>query len=585
MSEEDGHRIPRGYWGPERTRPIVDKTLVAEHEVDLGGLRPGERRAVDELMAAGHAIRALDEEMEHHQAPRARRRLWDLHDRLGRPSQTADLIRMYELFRGPIATTLENERLPFLPVDGFAAGRNVYPWAIDAGEIEAFLERRPDRRPEILGVHAAVRRTSERSLRKDLAALRRHPSLDVLHPGLRERLTGLLAKPAEAFYGIPYSVAWPDQVLTVANHLSVAADTVVADDPDLAAFLRLRARDLLTDDNEAGDAAWVRGSFATLDAVIGAYESYDDDLFGAKEFFGLTVFVRDEAGTAELRERMAHLQAIEEGLPIDRHRTVAADIPVGTYDVVATFGQGVDVAAEILPNDSALNRKYGRKILLRRNFMTNPDVVARMQRRWQSAVASVHHHELTAIGLFRQTAWHEVGHYLGPDVQRSGRGFTEAFGEDASVLEELKSELVSAFACLWLERIGAYTVEDVRSVAAAGMLFSLAPVRPLRSQPYAVLGLMRLNHAFGTGYLRVEDDGVRIEHDRLGDTVASLLREVLAIQDVGNHADSRAFIERYSAWDERHERIASAMRSAEQYRYVLRRFAIAGDTTAPNGQA
>jgi hypothetical protein len=574
VSEEDGHRLPRGYWGPDRARPILDKTLITPYDVALDGLAPGERAAVDELLAAGRAIGDLNEETEHHQALRARGRLQALHERLGRPRQTADLLELYELFRGPIATTLENERAPFLPVDPFAEGRNVYPWGIEAGEIEAFLQTRPDRREEILGLHTAVRRTAAPSLRRDLATLRRHAVLDQLHPGLRDRLAALLDHPAEPFYAVPYSVAWPDRILAISERLWRAAEAVAVDDADLAAFLRQRSRDLMTDDNEAGDAAWVRGTFGRLDVVVGAYEPYDDDLFGAKGFFGLALLLRDEAGTAELQERFQHLQAIEDALPIDRHRTVQSDIPVGTYDVVVAFGQGIEVNAEILPNDATLRRKYGRRILLRRNFVMQLDVVARLERRWRAAMAPVHHDELTAVGLFRQTTWHEVGHYLGPDTQRSGQTFEDALAEDAAIVEELKSELLSTFACLWLERAGAYSRDDVRAVAAAGILAGLRPVRPLRSQPYPTLWVMQLNHALESGYVRIEDDGVHIEHDLLADTVTSMLRETLAIQDAGTHADSSAFIERYSTWDERHDRIAAAVRSAEQHRFVLPRFAV-----------
>jgi hypothetical protein len=574
VSEEDGHRLPRGYWAPDRARAILDKTLVTPYEVALDALAEGERHAVNELLGAGRQIADLNEATEHHQALRARSRLEALHERLGQPAQTADLLELYELFRGPIATTLENEREPFLPVDPFVEGRNVYPWGIEAGEIEAFLGTRPDRRPEILDLHTAVRRTTAKALRADLTTLRRHPVLDQLHPGLRDRLAALIDHPSEPFYAVPYSVAWPDRILAISSRLWRAAERVAADDADLAAFLRQRSRDLLTDDNEAGDAAWVRGSFGRLDVVVGAYEPYDDDLFGAKGFFGLCLLLRDEAGTAELKERFQYLQAIEDDLPIDRHRTVPPEIPVGTFDVIAAFGQGIEVNAEILPNDATLTRKYGRKILLRRNFVMHPDVVARLERRWRAAMAPVHHDELTAIGLFRQTTWHEVGHYLGPDTQRSGKTFEDALAEDAAVIEELKSELLSTFACLWLERVGSYTPDEMRAVAAAALLAGLRPVRPLRSQPYPTLWVMQLNHSLETGYLRIDDDGVHIEHDLLADTVTSMLRETLAIQDSGTHADSSAFIERYSAWDERHERIAAAVRSAEQHRFVLPKFAV-----------
>jgi hypothetical protein len=50
-----------------------------------------------------------------------------------------------------------------------------------------------------------VRRATAANQQRDLAALRRHPVLDTLHPGLRARLS----RPASAgaFYAVPYPVA------------------------------------------------------------------------------------------------------------------------------------------------------------------------------------------------------------------------------------------------------------------------------------------------------------------------------------------------------------------------------------------
>ena len=96
-----------------------------------------------------------------------------------------------------------------------------------------------------------------------------------------------------------------------------AADDVAPGDAEFAGYLRNRARDLLTNDYESGDASWVTGRFGRLNAQIGAYETYDDELFGVKAFFAVSVLLRDEAATAELRKALGGLQAIEDALPYD----------------------------------------------------------------------------------------------------------------------------------------------------------------------------------------------------------------------------------------------------------------------------
>jgi hypothetical protein len=382
MSERAAVELPKGYWPADKARLILDKVLTFRLEEDLTTLTPAERRVVDELVAVGYLLGELNEQQRHHQALRARDELRELHERLGRPARTEDLLALYGQFLGPIATTLENVLEPFLPVDGFTEGKAFYPWGIERDEIDAFLAAHPERQPEILGVHTIVRRSTPRHLKRDLLTLRRHPELSLLHPGLEALLAALADDPArEAFYALPYSVAWPGPLLEASSRLSAAAAAIDAEDSDAGAYLRQRARDLLTDDNEAGDAAWIRGEIGRVDGVIGAYEVYDDGLFGAKASFGMSVALRDEPATDLLRAELAHLQEIEDALPYPSRRRVRTDIPVASVNVLAAFGAAVDVAAEILPNDPTLMRKYGRKILVRRNHLTNPGASGRVGRR------------------------------------------------------------------------------------------------------------------------------------------------------------------------------------------------------------
>ena len=117
------------------------------------------------------------------------------------------------------------------------------------------------------------------------------------------------------------------------------AKTPLADDDEFARYLRNRARDLLSDDYESGDAAWITGRFKNLNAQIGSYETYDDELYGVKTFFALNVLSTKREETIALRQAMRGLQAIEDSLPYDLHKKIREDIPVGVYDVVADFAQ------------------------------------------------------------------------------------------------------------------------------------------------------------------------------------------------------------------------------------------------------
>jgi hypothetical protein len=573
--------LPAGYWSRDAAREILDKTLTSTLGADLSDLTAPERGVVEELLTVGTILGELNRDQRHHQALRARRDLEALHERLGRPARTADLLHLDHLFDGPIATTLENELVPFLPVDGFTKGKNVYPVGIEREPIDEFVEAHPERRDQILGLHSVVRRTSPRAVRHDLATLRRHPALAVLHPDLEPFLAELAVRPApEAFYAVPYSVAWPGPLLEASRRLSAAALVVERDEPDTGAYLRQRARDLLTDDNEAGDAAWTRGEIGRLDAVIGAYEVYDDDLFGAKAFFATSLLLRDDPATRLLEAEMARLQEIEEALPYASRRRVRTDIPVASVNVLAAFGVGRTTGAEILPNDPILMRKYGRKILVRRNLYIQPDAFAIHQARWQAVLFPDHHADLTPEGRYQQTVWHEIGHYLGPQTDRQGRSLEAMLEAECSPIEELKAELVSQFATHRLAAMGLLGEAEVRAVAAAAILRSLRPVRPLRYQPYPTLWLMELNYFLEHGVLVYETGGLGIRYDRHGEAVTGMLGELLAIQEEGSKPAAAAFIGRYSSWDDRHETLARTMRAVERYRYVDDRYGLLEGETA-----
>ena len=565
---------PPGYWSAEQAQAVLAKTQEIRLAPDLSGLTPGERRAVDKLLQVGRILHRLYEESRHHQAREAELLL----TAPGRPAHADALARLYRLNKGPIATTLDNKREAFLPVDPVVPGKNVYPWGVTKDEIDRFLTAHPMERERLLDARTVVRRSTRDNLARDLKALERHPVLEGLHRGLRARLTA--APDPSGFYAVPYAIAYADDLVQASGLLMAAADDIAGDDSEFAGYLRNRARDLLSNDYESGDASWVTGRFGRLNAQIGAYETYDDELFGTKAFFAVSVLIRDEAATAELRKALGGLQAIEDALPYDARKRIREDIPVAVYQVVADFGQARGSnTATILPNDALYARRYGRTILLRANIMRNPDIFASAGEGWRAAVADAHEADLGPNGDFQRTLWHEIGHYLGVDRDRQGRDLDAALQENASALEEMKADLVSLFAVKALRERGYYDDATLRNVYAAGIKRTLQNVKPRRDEPYATMQLMQFNYFLEKGLLEVDPSGqLVIRYDRYHDTVASLLREVLALQHAGDKAASDRFIERYTSWKpELHEPLAEKMRAATPYRFRIVRYAALGE--------
>jgi len=566
--------LPTGYWPLEKSQPIIDKTQTIRLSGDLSKLSEGERKAVAKLIEAGQIFQKLYEEQRHPEALSSYRALLDLDKRTGSTPATQNLLTLYRLNQGPIATTLENKREPFLPVAAVKPGKNVYPLDFTKESVEL------DHVVDLLELRSVVRRGTSENLKIDIATLRKYPALQTLHPKLLSELQGLQSM-KNTLYSVPYAVAYADDLMKAYGLLNEAADAVAKDDNEFARYLRNRARDLLSNDYESGDASWVTGRFKNLNAQIGSYETYDDELFGVKTFFSFCLLQSRQQETAALRQAMKGLQALEDSLPYQNHKKVREDIPVGVYDVVADFGQSRGGnTATILPNESYLARRYGRTILLRANIMRDTSIFEGTSRTLAAAIGEEQAKELTPDGNFYRTLWHEVGHYLGVDRTRDGRELDEALQDNSNAMEEMKADLVSLFVAEALHKQGYYTDAQLRSVYAGGVLRVLQNNRPRRDQPYNTMQLMQWNFFLENGLLSFDPatKTMRVHYDKYHDVVGKMLEKTLSVQYEGDKAASDKYIDQYTKWDENlHGVIAANIRAQQRYRFRVFKYAALGE--------
>ena len=564
--------LPAGYWPLEKSRPIIEKTQTITLSPDLSKLTEGEKKAVAKLIEVGRIFQKLYEEQRHREALSSYSVLEQLDKRSGSKPETQNLLTLYRLFQGPIAATLDNKREPFLPVEPAPPGKNVYPWGM--------TKERVDQRyaATLLDLRSVVR--SQLNLTTDVATLKKYPVLQTLHPNLLSQLS--VARPAVDFlYTVPYSLAYADDLMKAYGLLNEAADAVEKDDWEFARFLRNRSRDLLSNDYESGDASWVTGRFKNLNAQIGSYETYDDELFGVKTFFSFCLLLSRQDETTALRQAMKGIQALEDSLPYKNHKKIREDIPVGVYDVVADFGQSRGGnTATILPNESYLARRYGRTILLRANIMRDTSIFEGTSKTFAAAVGEEQAKALTPDGNFYRTLWHEVGHYLGVDRTGDGRDLDEALQDNSNTLEEMKADLVSLFVAEALHKQGYYTDAQLKSVYAGGILRVLQNNRPRRDQPYNTMQLMQWNFYLENGLLSFDQatKTLRINYAKYHEVVGKLLERVLAVQYAGNKAESDKFIDQYTNWDDNlHGAIAANIRAQQRYRFRLFKYAALGE--------
>lgn len=567
--------LPEGYWSLEQATEVLEKTRTVTLDPDLSSLTEAEKAAVEKLIKVGIIFNRLYEDSIHPQALESIEKLKELDD--GGKHTTA-LLDIYYRSKGPITTTLDNQRVPILPVKAEEPGKNVYPQGMTNELLDPFLKARPELASELLNLRTVVRASTDENITRDLGMLERFPMLDGLHPGLRSRLEALQAETDDApWYALPYSVRWAPDIMQAYKLINAAADDVRAEDPDFAAYLSLRARDIVSDDYEGGDAAWVRGQFRHLNAQIGSYEVYADSLYGVKSFFSLNVLVRDIEKSNELTAALGGLQAIQDSLPAGPGRKIQQDIPVGVYNIIADFAQSRGAnTATILPNDANHTRKYGRTILLRYNIMANPGLFEDRQESFQTAVKPEHANDLTLDGPFYRTLWHEVGHYLGVDKTVDGRDLNESLSPWGSHYEEMKADLVSGFTSAHLNATGVMDDAVFRSVQAASVLRVLQKNQPrTKEQPYQTMQLMQMNYFMEHGFLSFDPSDARLEihYDRYNQVIKKMLNDVLNIQLQGDIQKATDFIEKYTTWTpELHGKLAQRLRDASRYRFVMVRY-------------
>jgi hypothetical protein len=577
--------LPAGYWPLEKSQPIIDKTQTIRLSGDLSKLTDGEKKAVAKLIEAGQIFQKLYEEQRHPEAVSSYRALEQLDKRTGSTPATQNLLTLYRLFQGPIATTLENKREPFLPVEPTKPGKNMYPWGITKEQVDQALglsSGQTGKREKVMDLRTVVRALEAKNLQADIAKLNKYPALQTLHPGLLAELQRLSSGPRTTdVYAVPYAVAYADELMKAYGLLNEAADAVAKDDEEFARYLRNRARDLLSNDYESGDASWVTGHFKNLNAQIGSYETYDDELYGVKTFFSFCLFLTRREETTALRQAMKGLQALEDSLPYNNHKKVREDIPVGVYDVVADFGQSRGGnTATILPNESYVARRYGRTILLRANIMRDPNIFESTSSSLAAAIGEQQAKELTPDGNFYRTLWHEVGHYLGVDRTKDGRELDEALQDNANAMEEMKADLVSLFVAEALHKQGYYTDAQLRSVYASGILRVLQNVRPRRDQPYQTMQLMQWNFYLENGLLSFDPATklLTVHYEKYHDVVGKMLEKTLAVQYAGDKAGSDQYIDQYTKWDENlHGVIAANIRAQQRYRFRVFKYAALGE--------
>ena len=492
------------------TNLISTRFAPVDIGADISALPDGERQALARLVDAARVMDAL-----------FLRQVWAGNDtmlqRLARdPSgQGRERLHAFLLNKGPWSRL--DGHAPFVPgAPAKPHGANFYPVDSTKPDIQRWLESLPD--------------DEKRTATGFFSVIRRRPD-------------GVCT-------AVPYSAEYQQELAVAATLLREAAS--LTGQPTLKRFLELRADAFLSNDYYPSDVAWMELD-AAIEPTIGPYEVYEDEWFNYKAAFEAVITIRDAEETRRLTTFSAHLQALEDALPIDpryRNPAVGALTPIRVVNVIFTAGdanRGVQTAAFNLPNDERVLREKGSKSVMLKNvqeakFHTVLEPIARL------ALAEGARTNISFDAFFTHILLHELMHGLGPhDIRADGRSTTvrKQLRDTYSAVEEAKADVSGLWALQRLVDQG-----DVAPAVGRAMYstFLASMFRSLRfgiTEAHGRGVAIQLNHFLDRGAVHVGPDGrFDVVHDRIRDAVTSLTSEIMTLQAEGSYEKAMALIAR-----------------------------------------
>jgi hypothetical protein len=476
---------------------------------DLAALQDGERKALAKLVEAARLMDSL-----------FLRQVWVGNDALlqelarDRSTEGAARLHYFLINKGPWSRLDHNE--PFVPgAPPKPEGGNFYPAGTTKEQIQAWLDSLSgNAKAEAAGFFTTIRRARD---------------------------GGLTA--------VPYSLEYQQELAEAARLLREAA--ALTAEPTLKAFLTTRAAAFLSNDYYASDIAWMELDSA-IEPAIGPYEVYEDEWFNYKAAFEAFITVRDAAETRKLDTFAAHLQGLENALPIDpkyRNPQLGALAPIRVVNVVFTAGDansGVQTAAFNLPNDERVVKAKGTKRVMLKNVQDAKFKMV-LQPISKIALPLAAQKDVAFDAFFTHILMHELMHGLGPhNITVGGRATTvrQELKETYSAIEEAKADVSGLWALQQLadqQHVSASIAQTMYTTFLASAFRSIRfGVNEAHGRGIAI----QLNYLLDRGAFRVRPDGTfEVDRTKIVDAVTALTRDIMTLQAEGDYAKAKGLID------------------------------------------
>ncbi len=346
----------------------------------------------------------------------------------------------------------------------------------------------------------------------------------------------------------PYSEAFADQIKQISDLLLQAAE--LAEDQEFAAYLKLRAEALKTDDYQASDMAWMDMKNNPIELVIGPIETYQDALFGYRAAFETFVLIKDQVWSERLARFAKYMPDLQRGLPVaDEYKAEmpGSDADLNAYDLASCAGDcnsGAKTIAINLPNDEEVQLAKGTRRLQIKNSMLAKfnqilmpianELIAEDQRQY-----------VTFDAFFSNTMFHEVAHGLGIKNTLDGSGTVrQALKEHSSALEEGKADILGLYMVQKLREMGEISEGELMDNYVTFLAGIFRSIRFGASSAHGRANMIRFNYFSDAGaFTRDQENGTyRVNVKEFEQAIKDLGNDILVLQGNGSYEAVAEFV-------------------------------------------
>ena len=348
---------------------------------------------------------------------------------------------------------------------------------------------------------------------------------------------------------VPYHVEYEAELKAAATLLREAAR--LAESPDFANYLKLRAAALISDDFQLSDSYWMDVKDNQIDVVIGPIETYLDRLYGYRSAYEAYVLIKDLEWSDRLSRFAAFLPQLQDGLPVPeayKQESPGTDADLNAYDVVYYAGHsnsGGKTIAINLPNDEQVQLEKGSRRLQLKNAMR-----AKYEKTLEPIadvlIDQAQREHITFDAFFSNTMFHEVAHGLGIKNTIDGSNTVQkAMLDLASSMEEGKADILGLYMITELHKAGELGDSDLRDFYVTFMAGIFRSIRFGAASAHGKANMVRFNFFLDEGaFVRDAETGrYSVEFEGMQGAIANLSRLLLTLQGDGDYEGAKELTE------------------------------------------